>query len=107
MSLENENASGLLFRPSDSNHWRGIWIEAWVFCLLILVCSGCAFDGFRAKDRWADMADIITISGGLGLGAKARVGPLHAGAFMNHDCTGLRGALLGGNWGHAILIVSR
>jgi hypothetical protein len=57
--------------------------------VLCAFCSGCA-TGYLA-DRGRDAADIFTASAGLGLGAQARIGPLHAGLGVFHDVAGLRG----------------
>jgi hypothetical protein len=42
-------------------------------------------------DRWRDASDILTVAVGKGYGGKARVGPVHLGAFYNRDYMGLRG----------------
>ncbi|HOX06911.1 MAG TPA: hypothetical protein PK280_10955 [Planctomycetota bacterium] len=53
--------------------------------------SGCASPHAYFSDRWADAKDVFTASVGVGGGAKARVGPLNAGIFLNSDRAGLRG----------------
>jgi hypothetical protein len=68
----------------------------WVFvvqltgCLLSALCSGCATTGYMG-DRMRDAGDIFTATVGVGGGAKARVGPVTAGLFLNSDKAGLRG----------------
>lgn len=64
-----------------------------VFLVVILapvVASGCSGRAYFA-DRWADTKDVFTASVGKGAGAKARVGPVNAGLFLNEDYAGLRG----------------
>ena len=66
-----------------------------VFVLLVLN-SGCAshYLGHRGRDA----ADILTLTFGVGSGAKVRLGPLQLAAFENTDLVGLRagqGFLLG------------
>lgn len=58
--------------------------------LMLLSISGCARDGYLQK-RAHDAADIFTLTVGAGAGAKARIGPFHAGLFGNMDMAGLRG----------------
>jgi hypothetical protein len=52
--------------------------------------TGCASSGYLI-DRGRDAADIFTVAFGVGAGAKARVGPITAGMFVNSDVAGLRG----------------
>jgi len=67
-------------------------------CLAALVAlaimTGCASNKAYFVDRGRDAADIFTITAGVGAGAKARAGPLHAGIFGNHDIVGLRGGTI-------------
>lgn len=60
---------------------------------MLLSISGCTHDGYMQK-RAHDAADIFTFTLGAGAGAKARIGPLHAGLFGNMDMTGIRGGTL-------------
>jgi len=53
--------------------------------------TGCASTGGYFIDRGRDAADVFTATVGAGVGAKARVGPLRAGLFLNHDAFGIRG----------------
>lgn len=46
-------------------------------------------------DRGRDAADIFTATGGVGAGAKARLGPLQAGLLVQQDKWGLRGGRVG------------
>lgn len=65
-----------------------------LFCGL---CSSCRSTGYLG-DRCRDAGDIITTTIGKGAGAKVRVGPIHAGAFVNRDCAGLRSGTLFSDW---------
>ena len=56
--------------------------------------SGCTTSGYM-KDRMADGADIFTCSVGLGLGAKARIGPVGTGLMVQHEMAGLRRGMIG------------
>jgi len=56
--------------------------------------TGCASTRGYLVDRGRDAADIFTATVGAGVGAKARVGPLRAGLFLNHDAFGLRGGTM-------------
>jgi hypothetical protein len=56
---------------------------------------GCASTKAYFIDRGRDAADIFTVTVGVGLGAKARIGPVHAGLFANAEGYGLRGGQLG------------
>jgi hypothetical protein len=55
--------------------------------------SGCATSSYM-KDRMTDGSDIFTATAGKGIGVKARVGPVQAGAIDVVDKTGLRGGRL-------------
>lgn len=60
---------------------------------LVLAASalaGCSWRGYFI-DRARDAGDIFTATAGGGYGAKARVGPLGTGMFLNWDQAGLRG----------------
>ena len=59
--------------------------------LLAAGASGCVSAGGYFTDRWRDAKDIFSVSVGTGGGAKARVGPLQAGVFLNTDVAGFRG----------------
>jgi hypothetical protein len=43
------------------------------------------------KDRGRDGADVLTLTVGFGIGAKARAGPVTTAALFNRDLAGLRG----------------
>jgi hypothetical protein len=60
-------------------------------CLLAIGVTGCVSTRNYLVNRGRDATDIITITGGLGAGAKARIGPLSAGLIANVDWIGLRG----------------
>jgi hypothetical protein len=59
--------------------------------------SGCATP--YLVDRRRDAADIVTVTAGMGGGAKARVGPVQVGFWGCHDIVGLRGGTVG-FWGY-------
>ncbi len=68
----------------------GSHVRTWVLLLLFsFVGTGCT-TGYWV-DRGRDAADVFTFGLGVGLGAKARVGPVHLGAVYNEDMGGLRG----------------
>jgi hypothetical protein len=62
-----------------------------VLLVFLIGCGGSAY----VADRGRDAADIVSVSLGIGLGAKARVGPIHAGLLAQKDCVGLRGGQIG------------
>ncbi len=57
--------------------------------LVAALLTGCTSTYWA--DRGRDAADIFTVTGGLGLGAKARVGPVATGLMLQEDMVGLRG----------------
>lgn len=57
--------------------------------LLLLFTTGCATSPYLT-DRARDAADIFTVTHGVNFGAKARVGPIHAGLLLGFDSFGLR-----------------
>jgi hypothetical protein len=63
---------------------------------LATISTGCATP--YMVDRGRDAADIFTASYGIGAGAKARVGPLQTGLFVNRDIGGLRGGIVRARW---------
>ena len=73
---------------------RSVQFVAVVF--LSAGASGCVSPRGYFADRWDDSKDIFTVAGGVGAGAKARVGPLQVGALVNYDRWGLRGGELSG-----------
>jgi len=56
--------------------------------------AGCEHPKAYLIDRGRDAADIVTLTVGLGAGARARMGPLHAGLILFADVGGLRGGNL-------------
>jgi hypothetical protein len=58
--------------------------------LLAASLSGCVSTSKYLVDRGLDAADVFTGTVGMGFGAKARVGPLQAGALYNIDMWGAR-----------------
>jgi hypothetical protein len=65
-----------------------------VLILAPVLASGCSPRAYFA-DRWNDAKDIFTANVGLGLGAKARVGPLHVGLVGSDGVLGLAGGEFG------------
>jgi hypothetical protein len=61
--------------------------------LLAVASAGCAGQGYLA-DRGRDALDVFTLTIGMGGGAGARIGPLHAGLYAYSDWVGLRGGRL-------------
>jgi len=62
-----------------------------VILLLAANTVGCEHSKAYLVDRGRDAADIFTLTVGLGAGARARIGPLHAGLAAVFDLGGLRG----------------
>jgi hypothetical protein len=61
-----------------------------VVVALSLVGMGCASTKGYFADRWRDTCDVVSVTGGIGLGVKARVGPLDAGLLYNMEGVGVR-----------------
>jgi hypothetical protein len=57
---------------------------------LLATQSGCATARPYFSDRWNDAKDVTTLTLGVGVGAKARVGPIWTGLLVNWDKVGLR-----------------
>jgi hypothetical protein len=53
--------------------------------------AGCASTRAYFVDRGRDAVDIVTLTAGTGLGAKAKAGPFATGLMFNGDVIGLRG----------------
>ena len=53
--------------------------------------AGCASTAEYFTDRGRDLADIVTIGVGMGLGAKARLGPVQTGLLADVQMIALRG----------------
>jgi hypothetical protein len=64
------------------------WGKGFVSVGVCALLQGCA-SAYWA-DRWDDARDVVTCAAGLGLGAKARVGPLQAPLIVQSDYIGLR-----------------
>lgn len=62
--------------------------------ILAIIGAGCATPGYLA-DRGRDARDILTVTVGVGIGAKVRTGLIHAGLLVNHDLVGLRDSAFG------------
>ncbi len=79
-----------------SNHQKGHPVDTTgrLLSLVVLAAatSGCTTSGYL-RNRERDLVDVVTCTVGLGAGAKARVGPLHAGLFGASDQRGLRGGV--------------
>ena len=69
-----------------------------VVIVFMLSCVGCATSGYLV-DRKRDAMDMVTCTVGTGLGASARVGPLHCGLLFGRDRVGIRGGEVKGRWG--------
>lgn len=74
--------------------------------LLCTIACGCRTSRPYLVDRWRDAADILTVTVGKGYGAKARVGPVHLGAFYNRDHMGLRGGESHREWSNRTALPS-
>ena len=64
--------------------------------LPLLLVSGCTS---YLIDRGRDVKDIVTATIGTGIGATARLGPLHAGLYYGHDHVGLKGGVVRAGFG--------
>ena len=64
------------------------YITACVLAIGCAVCSGCVAP--RGQDRLRDAKDVFTCAFGLGLGGRARVGPLQLPLLVQSDYAGLR-----------------
>ena len=62
--------------------------------LLAAGVSGCASTKGYLVDRGRDAGDIFTVTAGIGLGAKIRVGPLQPALIIGSDRIGLRDGVL-------------
>ena len=60
---------------------------------LLALATGCASPYW--EDRGADAADVFTATVGVGLGATARIGPLHGGLGGNFDEYGIEAGKVG------------
>jgi len=58
--------------------------------LILLILAGCASAKPYMIDRSRDAADVFTITTGLGLGAKARLGPFSQGLYFGMNAIGLQ-----------------
>jgi hypothetical protein len=65
------------------------------FMTFVVVMTGCASTKAYLVDRGRDAEDMVTATIGAGVGAKARVGPVHVGLLASFDGMGMRG----GNFG--------
>jgi hypothetical protein len=72
------------------------------FLLIVCFFGGCTRMESYFINRAHDAGDIVFITTGLGLGANARIGPLHAGLLANYDWYGWHnqwiGAASGEEW---------
>lgn len=62
-----------------------------IIIAIALTSCGCASTNPYLANRGHDLADIVSLQAGFGVGARARVGPIHAGLFTGVDFVGLRG----------------
>ncbi|HBF33348.1 TPA: hypothetical protein DDW35_02165 [Candidatus Sumerlaeota bacterium] len=72
---------------------RGAWFV--VVLALALLTAGCASNSTYWNDRKRDALDIVTLTVGVGAGAKAQVGPLNNGLSLIVDRMGLRSGTFG------------
>ena len=72
----------------------------WVICAVAVMGNGCATTFLYSIDRVRDLQDVVTVTVGVGLGVKARVGPVRTGLLVrNSDLFGLRGGnVFAGEW---------
>ena len=61
-----------------------------VLLAVMVMCCGCKTTDYLIN-RGRDAADIVTVTGGYGVGFKARLGSIHAGLIYQIDKVGLRG----------------
>lgn len=71
----------------------GVGLNGWlnrffVLSLACAACCGCATASWRSRCR--DAQDVLTCTVGLGLGARARVGPVQLPLLVQSDYAGLR-----------------
>ena len=78
--------------PSHGHFARG-FRRAALAASLTAFCAGCASPYWQ--NRRADVADVFTATVGIGLGATARIGPLHAGLGANADLYGIEAGEIG------------
>jgi hypothetical protein len=94
-SRPGDTGTGL---PAACAQWGGRVhqaVQAVVAAMVLAGVTGCASSRAYFIDRGRDAADVLTISVGAGLGARARIGPIETGAFLGSDKAGLRGGEIG------------
>lgn len=64
-------------------------VQLVVLAAVTAITTGCASTKAYFCDRGRDAADIFTIAGGVGLGGKVRIGPVHAGLILYGADVGL------------------
>lgn len=78
-------------RRMKENTSRGAAGPAVLCVLTALLATGCASTHAYFSDRGRDAADIVSVSVGTGIGAKARVSALSFGLLYEGDVAGIRG----------------
>lgn len=63
----------------------------WLVGLIALVAGGCATPRNYLHDRTNDALDVFTVTGGKGVGAAVRCGPVHVGLLGYRDACGVIG----------------
>lgn len=62
--------------------------------LLVIIAAGCKSNGPYWRSRGHDLADIVTLTVGVGAGAKVMVGPFHVGLLGCGDVYGIRDGVI-------------
>jgi len=93
-----------MFGIPDQGHVVRLTRTAAFACIAALL-SGCASTRDYFTDRGRDAADVLTLTVGAGVGAKARVGPVHAGLGFFKDWAGLRGGEAAEIWSGSMDVV--
>ena len=93
--------NGGMIGPQDMKHQKASVVRILLGILSGVILSGCATP--YMADRKADAKDIFTATVGHGGGAKARLGPVRAGAFFGRDDAGLRGGIVSTDFGDRIV----
>jgi len=75
-------------------HEMKMIIQIFIVMSVITSMTGCASTKSYLVDRGHDAADILTATAGDGVGARARIGPIHAGLIFVGSEAGLRGGAL-------------
>ena len=66
-------------------------IRTSLLLISLIPLMGCSSARVYFLDRGNDIADVMSVAVGAGMGAKARVGPFQSGLLIQSDLAGLRG----------------